>query len=246
MFPSHDRRGGVVGEYSTAAEAAREGGFDASHITKVLRGLRSSHGGYRWKYEEGEVDQEVNKEFKEARTSDFRKDSAVLTAKTEKSIQSLEEAIEFFEIDTDKWEVERWIANSWDVSMKNKDGTSFKRTNYQVKVFLKQREPTLDEVLEDINIKLQEYTPKIITHTNAGEGIITVELADFHIGAEVKDLMRVADFDIGIISNYFTSIADIVNEYKAKSVIINMHGDFFESITGLNHMDSWKGMGSRS
>lgn len=239
-----DGNGRIVGEYSNPSEAAKRTGFDSSHIIKVLKGKRSTHGGYKWRYEDGEVDQEdSDTEFLESRTREYKGNKAVLTAKTERSIQSLEEAIEFFEIDTDKWDVDRFVVNSWDVSMKSKDGSSFKRTNYQVKVWLVPRERTVDEVVQSLNKVLSDYTPKPIPHTSGGNGVITVELADFHIGADIRNLTRTPDFNIGIIGDYIHSITKIVNEYKADAVVYNMHGDFVESITGLNHEDSWKSVG---
>lgn len=198
-----DGNGRIVGEYSNPSEAAKRTGFDSSHIIKVLKGKRSTHGGYKWRYEDGEVDQEdSDTEFLESRTREYKGNKAVLTAKTERSIQSLEEAIEFFEIDTDKWDVDRFVVNSWDVSMKSKDGSSFKRTNYQVKVWLVPRERTVDEVVQSLNKVLSDYTPKPIPHTSGGNGVITVELADFHIGADIRNLTRTPDFNIGIIGDY--------------------------------------------
>ena len=55
---------------------------------------------------------------------------------TTKSIETLEEALEFCEADLDKYEVDRYIFNSWDVTMKV-DDTPVKRTNYQVKIWFK-------------------------------------------------------------------------------------------------------------
>lgn len=238
-----DAKGRVVGEWESATEAASKLGLDASHISKCLRGKRNRHGGYKWRYEDGDIDTNVleeEKSFLESRTSDYKEDSAVLTAKTQKSITSLEEAIEFFEIDTEKWEVDRFIVNSWDVTMKV-DDAPVKRTNYQVKLFLNKKEKGLDEIYEDISKVLVDYTPKILNY-NKGEGIITVELADLHIGAEVKNLVRTKNFDITIISDYLRTISEIVNSYGANKVYLNLHGDFMESISGLNHEDSWKSM----
>lgn len=58
---------------------------------------------------------------------------------TTKSIETLEEALEFCEADLDKYEVDRYIFNSWDVTMKV-DDTPVKRTNYQVKIWFKKIE----------------------------------------------------------------------------------------------------------
>ena len=85
--------------------------------------------------------------------------------------------------------------------------------------------------------------PKVIQY-GKGSGTITVELADFHIGADIRDLTRTSNFNIDILTGYLTNIAEIVNGYVPDQVVINMHGDFVESITGLNHPDSWKSMGN--
>jgi predicted phosphodiesterase len=51
------------------------------------------------------------------------------------SIRSLEQALEYCDADLDKWEVERYIFNSWDTTMKDVNGNPLTATNYQVKVW---------------------------------------------------------------------------------------------------------------
>lgn len=243
-----DRRGSVVREWKNIAEAADVLQLDSSHIGKCTRGLRATHGGFEWRYDNStdtqlieditELSNESLADSIEKRSADYRKDSAVLSAKTEKSIQSLEEAIAFFEIDTEKWEVDRWVCNSWDVT-----SVEFgKRTNYQVKVFLKPKVKTTEEVLVDVNRILKDYVPKSINIVK-GAGTITANFADFHIGADIRDLVRTKDFNIKILADYLFSSAEIINSFGANRVVLNLHGDFFESISGLNHSDSWKSMG---
>lgn len=230
-----DRRGVTVNIWDTPGEAAKALNLDPSHIIKCIKGRRSKHGGYRWVLEdEPDKSEPVSEGFK---SYDYQGDSAILTAKTEKSITSLEEAIAFFEIDINKWEVERFVINSWDVS-----GAIGKKTNYQVKVWLKPKQVTLDEVSDDLLHALESYIPKPLNITR-GSGIITVELADFHIGADVRDLLRTPDFNIGILEDYLRTIVNVVNSYGAERVVVNFHGDFIESITGLNHDDTWKSIG---
>lgn len=65
------------------------------------------------------------------------------------SLQSEEEAIEYFNIDLDKWEVDRFVVNSWDVNMKGA-----RKTNYQVKLWLKRIEKIKVQKPKDINIKV--------------------------------------------------------------------------------------------
>ena len=59
--------------------------------------------------------------------------------KGEKPITSLEEAITFFDIDVNEYEVTGYSCNAWDVSTK-----TGKKTNYQVKLSLKPREEEID------------------------------------------------------------------------------------------------------
>ena len=58
---------------------------------------------------------------------------------TTKSMETLEEALEFCDADLEKFEVDRYVFNSWDVVMKIGD-TPVKRTNYQVKIWFKKIE----------------------------------------------------------------------------------------------------------
>lgn len=67
-----------------------------------------------------------------------------------KSIRTLEQALDYCEADLQKWEVERYIFNSWDVSMKDINGDPQTVTNYQVKVWFKPK----------FNLKLNKVVPK--------------------------------------------------------------------------------------
>ena len=54
-------------------------------------------------------------------------------------IINLEQAIRFSGVDMTKWEVERHVFNSWDVTMKI-DDVPIKKTNYQVKVWFRRKD----------------------------------------------------------------------------------------------------------
>lgn len=62
-----------------------------------------------------------------------------LTAKIRKEITSLEELLEFFEVDQEVWEVERWLCNQWQMGAKNNRGEVDIHPLYQVKAFFKRR-----------------------------------------------------------------------------------------------------------
>lgn len=147
------------------------------------------------------------------------------------SITSLEQAIEFFEIDTNKWQVQSWTANSWDTG---------NNTNYQVKLKL---EPissitsfSIDELKEKYNKAVKTITPRKVKGTNTGVLI----LADFHVGAKVKDLNITPDFSYDILVDRLEQTARHINKCQYEKVELVLLGDFIESFTGLNHTNTWQ------
>lgn len=75
-----------------------------------------------------------------------------------------------------------------------------------------------------------------------GSGIGVAMIGDFHLGAYVGDLLKTPDFNYSVACSYLERIANIINEKKLKEVYLFCNGDFIESFTGLNHMNSWKGL----
>jgi len=72
---------------------------------------------------------------------------------------------------------------------------------------------------------------------------LVVPIADIHIGAEVRELRKTPNFDINIANRIMDKAADRINERGADVVHLAFLGDMIESFTGLNHKNSWKGMG---
>lgn len=104
----------------------------------------------------------------------------------EKSITTKEDAIKFFNIDTDKENIYKSVFNSWDVSLKNKDGEVITKTNYQVKLFVQPKTSNIEEfgkkILEDIkNISTLPITIKR-NHKSDDSHLLVLDPADIHIG----------------------------------------------------------------
>jgi predicted phosphodiesterase len=77
------------------------------------------------------------------------------------------------------------------------------------------------------------------------DSIGVVAIADLHIGAEVSDLVITEDYNDEIIARKLRSIADQVNKLKFKEVHLLFLGDYFESLSGLNHSDTFKSLGRK-
>lgn len=159
-----------------------------------------------------------------------------------KPIKTLEEALQSSKADLAKWEVERWLCNSWGVTSWASGKPEY-RTNYQVKVWLKKRETTLDERMAEILPAIESYTPKFISH-KSGSGVGVVSFADFHIGADIKNLLKTKDFNLDILIDYLHKATSIINKQGFKEVHVNLLGDFFESLSGMNHENTFKSLGT--
>jgi hypothetical protein len=159
--------------------------------------------------------------------------SKELSYKGAKSITSMEEAIEFFEIDTEKWQVSSWTANSWDAG---------DNTNYQVKLKLAPTE--VDEVsAEAVETIIDSYkvaVTKVKSRKVKGVGTGIAVLSDFHIGAKVEDMVQTDDFSYDVVADRLQQAADQINRQGYKKVEVALLGDFIETFTGLNHMNSWQ------
>lgn len=158
--------------------------------------------------------------------------SKELSYRGTQSIQSMEEAISFFDIDTDVWEVTSWTANSWDAGDK---------TNYQVKLKLGRisSEYSLDAVKE-LKKEYKQAVTKVKSRKVKGNGVGIAVLSDFHIGAKVQDMVQTDDFSYEVVADRLQQAADQINRQGYKKVEVALLGDFIETFTGLNHMNSWQ------
>jgi hypothetical protein len=153
-----------------------------------------------------------NPEGEEKRFEENNKGEATYEYKGERMITSLDEAIEFFKIDTKIWDVERYVVNSYPVSARRREqdlswtigangqqlmqGESKRfdewttKVNYQVKVWLKkavEREAALTFVdfYQDLlkNHKPFPYKPVIRKKEKfEKENLLEVNIFDLHLG----------------------------------------------------------------
>lgn len=160
-------------------------------------------------------------------------------------IENLEDLVRHCNIDLDTWEIERYVNNKWDMGYVDSDsGTAKSLPLFQVKVFLKKREESAEVLYEraykEIGDRLKNRKSKVVSKNGSGIGL--VQVADLHIGAFVRGLNKTEDFDPDTVIHQLDRIADNVNSKKYKEVHLSVLGDIIESFTGLNHMNSWKGM----
>lgn len=181
------------------------------------------------------------------------KDNAYYEYEGTKSIRNLPDALKYCKVDLNEWEVDRHLFNSWDVSMKiktkvgkDKKGNPIYEdkvkvsTNYQCKIWFKKQDKSFELIIKELEKQLKG---KFYKKEAKGDKIGVVNVADLHTGAEIKELAKTRDFSVDKLSYYLEKAADKINDCKYKEVHLNILGDLVESISGLNHPNSWKSMG---
>jgi len=68
--------------------------------------------------------------------------------------------------------------------------------------------------------------------------------ADYHIGAYIEGLIKTKDFSVEVVTDYLNQVAEDINSFRYSEVHLVILGDLIESFTGLNYINSWKGMQS--
>jgi len=176
------------------------------------------------------------------RSWDENNNTASFEYKGEKPITTLEDGLKFCGVDLDLWEVDRWTFNSWDVSMKKPDGSSFKRTNYQTKIWLKKRkDQEYKRFLEMLSDAL-DSEPDLIIEKPSGPRFGMLVVADIHFGADVRKTSVTEEFNVNNIIRSFQVMAEKINSMNYDRVQLTLLGDLIESITGLMHINTWQSM----
>ena len=152
-----------------------------------------------------------------------------ITVDTAEECRTLEDMIRICKIDLEVWEVERWVANKWEVGMKVPavdDGRGHWSRNidrpvvtplYQVKVWLRKRsleersiKAALDAVLADIKMEIKRK-PAIVKHTFVPNDYL-FEFApfDLHMGKYTWGEETVTNYDIDIATDLFNASLDFL------------------------------------
>ena len=163
-------------------------------------------------------------------------DKATLEITTDKQIKTLEQLIEVAKIDTDVWEIERYVCNKWEVAaFDHAEGHFTLQELWQVKATLKMKhkEIFLREVAKEIIGEIKEHSPvvpKRIYQKKKEQHLIEVDLFDPHIGKLSWGLESGEDYDIKIAEKrYRTALEEIIdrNTYGVERWLLPLTGDFF-------------------
>lgn len=154
-------------------------------------------------------------------------------------IRTLEDALAEAEVNLDVWEVDRYIINSWEVTMGSanlRTGVPETYTNYQVKVWIKKKivDP-VGEAIENVVKRIKTYSPKYknISRKNKFNEpcLLEISLYDFHFGMLSWHYETHQNYDIQIAEKfYLAAINDLIRRIKGfdiERILFPIGQDFF-------------------
>ena len=121
----------------------------------------------------------------------------------------------------------------------------------------KQRGKALDKVIKEsasrdyewqvLSNALLEYTSEAkavkVRKTAPTKGIPAyAHICDIHGGAEIKASRGLQAYNYQVIEKRLKAIAEDINSKQPTEVTLGLNGDFIETFTGLNHINSWQGI----
>jgi len=165
----------------------------------------------------------VDEKPRESVTVDSRGDSGVVETNSP-DIRTLEDALAAADVDLETWEVDRYVVNWWDVtvSARKADGaTPETYTNYQIKVWLKRKAPSLHQIIvEGLCDAMRGKAPKLPRHRPGGDHTAVVCLYDAHFGKlawgpEVDS----GSYDLAVARDtYLGAVADLLGRIRGMGI----------------------------
>lgn len=186
---------------------------DAHHPNTTVKKLQGAHQKWR-KRSEGEVEGEVG--FTESEQHSFELEATV-TAKQFRNVRSLEDLLQFFDVDTDVWEVKSWTVRGteWDQNVEKGTVAQSVRLSAQ---FARRPEKEIEDLAEafgQLVADAAEHTPsyevpKRPTLLSAGDDPVIFELAlyDPHFGMLAWRHEVGQDYDLSIASREYVEAVE--------------------------------------
>lgn len=144
----------------------------------------------------------------------------------EKPLTSLEDAIEFFKVDTTKYTVDRWKCSAWPTTMKTRVDEMdavVQKMNYQVSIWLVKNKEAIfaDKVFEDFKKHIKDYQFPYLDIKPSGLGstagnLLMVNIFDVHLGKLAWGPELHGDsYDLSIAEETFKkAVIDLVDQTK--------------------------------
>ena len=152
-------------------------------------------------------------------------------------IETLEELVDYCQIDLKKWIVERHIVNKWEVGAKHpKTGRITVEPLFQIKVWLKPVDPVqrgFEDAVEGLCKRIADHAPKYpkTRKTKDSGNMLEISLYDVHVGKLGWGREVGEDYDLEIsetrIASALAGLLDRSAHYKFDKIVLPVGQDYF-------------------
>lgn len=175
-------------------------------------------------------------------------DKATVLTKS-RTIRTVEDALDYAQIDKRVWEVDRVVVNSWEVGGKvgPKAQQKWSRCQlWQVKVTLKRRFPQyIVDAIDDLIVGIKTHkpkTPKAPKRARSNPHMLEISLFDSHFGKFAWGKETGENYDLNIAEDiYFNAVNEIIeksNKFNVNKILYPIGNDFF-------HVNNWNNTTAR-
>ena len=240
-FESLELKRKIIDEYKrnenfNRSELAQALGITKRYVRRILQDYRDGKQPYS---NETQIPEGSDYRENVQRIYDSNTASIITNSLT---INTLEQALTIANVDLDVWEVERWICNSWGVTLKNLAGQPEYHTNFQVKVWLKRI--VLDTIQIGFENFIKEDLPKFKPKnpplfTDHSEYALEISLIDAHMGKLAWGAEVGRDYDLKIACQDYTNACEKTLSW---SVPFKPEKIFFIVGNDLMHIENFLGV----
>jgi hypothetical protein len=148
-------------------------------------------------------------------------------------VKSLEDLVAEASIDLNVWDVERWVANKWEVGS-FVDGVAITEPLYQVKAWLKRKPVSTTDITEIFEKAARESgRSRVRVHKSAGaRKLLELSIPDLHVGKYAwGDETGHGDWDSALACEAYSAAVDAllakVNLKDIEQILLPVGSDFF-------------------
>lgn len=229
-------------EHNSVKEAADALGIARSTMRTRLDIYERTHGKLNRPSDRGKGSSAKRPEPKYEQT--VGKDKCTVESVSDR-IKTVEDALEYGKVDVAIWEVERFVINSWEVSMKldhgvDKDGnkkpqTTVTKTLWQIKVWLTRKVGQfISDAADLLTARMQKCSPKFPTIKRTRlprPHLLEVSLFDAHFGKLAWAAETGESYDLKIAKRVYTeAVTDLLrmsNGFNIDKCLFPVGQDFF-------------------
>lgn len=181
----------------------------------------------------------ANKEPDSRKTEFHQENKNNATAESiDPNVRTLEDLIKVCKINLDVWEVDRYVANKWEVAAKNESGELTNRPLYQIKAWLKRKETyKLKSIFEFYKNELNKIPPKPPQPKNYLQNasfVYEISIPDLHLAKlawaqETGHTNYDINTAVSVYTDAFYYLAEMVNLTNVNKIILPIGNDFFNS-----------------